>query len=102
MMRRVRTAVGAAAGALLLLGGGVTSAAAAVENISPPPASQCRYFYADYAATCFQWVGDDQWIEDRDENGWAAVVHVQTNYGKDRYCQAAPAAEGWNYCKFDH
>ena len=52
--------------------------------------------------SCFAWVGDDQWIADLDENGWAAVVHVQTNYGKDRYCQALPSAEGWAYCKFDH
>jgi hypothetical protein len=67
-----------------------------------PPAGQCVGWITEYAATCFQWVGDNQWIEDRDANGWAAVVHVQTNYGKNRYCQALPAAEGWGYCDYDH
>ena len=43
-----------------------------------------------------------QWVQDRDENGWATVVHVQTNYDKNRYCQALPAAQGWDYCNFDH
>jgi hypothetical protein len=94
------------AGALVLIGGSAASASAAPDSASAsaisPPAGQCVGWITDYAATCFQWVGDDQWIEDRDANGWAAVVHVQTNYGKDRYCQALPAAEGWGYCNYDH
>ena len=49
-----------------------------------------------------QWVGDDQWVFDGWTNGWAAVVHVQTNYGKDRYCQALPSADGWGTCNYDH
>jgi len=35
-------------------------------------------------------------------NDWAAVVHVQTNYGKDRYCQALPSAQGWGTCNYNH
>lgn len=97
MIRRVRVAIGAGAGALLLIAGTASTAAAA-----EPPWSQCRALITTYGATCFQWVGDNQWVQDRDENGWATVVHVQTNYGKDRYCQALPAAEGWAYCSYDH
>jgi hypothetical protein len=90
------------AGAVVLLAGGLTSASATTTG-APPAAGTCAGgLITEYAATCFQWVGDKQWIEDRDANGWAAVVHSQTNYGKDRYCQARPAAEGWNYCDYDH
>ncbi|NEA34523.1 hypothetical protein [Streptomyces sp. SID13031] len=101
--RRFRTAFGSVAGALLLLGGGAGAGQAGAAVLADtPPAGACRYLTTEYASTCFAWVGDDQWIRDLDPNGWAAVVHVQTNYGKDRYCQAQPAADGWNYCKFDH
>lgn len=95
--RRARRAIGSAAGALLLIAASASAAAAA-----GPDHSQCRMMTAQYGATCFQWVGDNQWVLDSDENGWATVVHVQTNYGKDRYCQALPAAGGWDYCSYDH
>lgn len=92
-----RVALGSAAGALLLIAANTSTAAAA-----GPDHSQCRIFTAQHGGTCFQWVGDKQWVLDSDPNGWTTVVHVQTNYGKDRYCNARPAAEGWGYCDFDH
>lgn len=67
-----------------------------------PNYDECRFEGTNVGSTCYQWVGDDQWVMDGWTNGWAAVAHVQTNYGKDRYCQARPSAEGWDYCKFDH
>jgi hypothetical protein len=66
------------------------------------PVDHCILFAAEIGATCYQWVGDDQWVIDGIANGWAAVVHVQTNYGKDRYCQALPSAQGWGKCNYDH
>ncbi|WP_432883002.1 hypothetical protein ACQPYH_40735 [Kribbella sp. CA-245084] len=66
------------------------------------PVDHCILYGYEIGATCFEWVGDDQWVVDGIANGWAAVVHVQTNYGKDRYCQALPAAEGWAKCNYDH
>ena len=66
------------------------------------PVDHCILYGYEIGATCYQWVGDDQWVIDGDANGWAAVVHVQTNYGKDRYCQALPAAQGWAKCNYDH
>ena len=67
-----------------------------------PNFDECRYAGYSIGSTCFQWVGDNQWVVDNDANGWAAVAHVQTNYDKNRYCQARPSAEGWDYCDFDH
>jgi len=96
--RSVRLVIGAAAGAVVLLAANVSTAAAA----TPPPPDQCRGMGYDYGVTCFQWNGDKQWVEDRVANGWAIVVHSQTNYGKDRYCQSLPAADGWAYCDYDH
>jgi hypothetical protein len=66
------------------------------------PVDHCILYGYEIGATCYQWVGDDQWVVDGIANGWAAVVHVQTNYGKDRYCQALPSAEGWGKCNYDH
>ena len=97
---RKRSVLGSLAGALLLLAGS-TATASAAPTIAPP-AGQCVGWITEYAATCFQWVGDIQWIEDRDANGWTAVVHSQTNYGKNRYCRALPAADGWGYCNYVH
>jgi hypothetical protein len=88
----------ALAGAMLLVAGGTSTANAVVY----PPQQACKYLGSSFGVTCFAWVGDDQWIVDLDENGWTAVVHVQTNYGKDRYCRAQPSADGWGYCKYDH
>ena len=66
------------------------------------PVDHCILYGYEIGATCYQWVGDDQWVVDGIANGWAAVVHVQTNYGKDRYCQALPSAQGWAKCNYDH
>lgn len=100
-MNRTRRSVALVGWVMVLLGATATAAHAAPAEVKPP-VGQCVGYSTDFAATCFQWVGDDQWIEDRDPNGWAAVVHVQTNYGKDRECQALPAEQGWGLCKFDH
>ena len=67
-----------------------------------PNYDECRFAGYSIGSTCFQWVGDNQWVIDGLTNGWAAVVHVQTNYDKNRYCQALPSAEGWAYCNYDH
>ncbi|TCC21173.1 hypothetical protein [Kribbella speibonae] len=84
-----------------------TATAVAPAAMSPAysytaPVDHCILFAAEIGATCYQWVGDDQWVIDGIANGWTAVVHVQTNYGKDRYCKALPAAEGWGKCNYDH
>ncbi|MFB6720678.1 hypothetical protein ACFCV3_10975 [Kribbella sp. NPDC056345] len=95
--------LGAFAGAALLVVGGATAASASPTAVAEePPYSEVKCLNSEYASTCFQWVGDDQWIIDREANGWAAVVHVQTNYGKNVECKAMPAAEGWALCLFDH
>ncbi|TDD63083.1 hypothetical protein E1263_01895 [Kribbella antibiotica] len=84
----------------------VTAAATArplaAKTQAGPDTTKCRFFGTYWGETCFQWVGDNQWVRDLQENGWATVVHVQTNYGKDNYCQSLPAAQGWDYCDFDH
>ena len=57
-----------------------------------------------HGETCFEWSGDDQWVVDRDTNGKRAGVHVQTDYGKDRYCETNGdyPAGSWRECKYDH
>jgi hypothetical protein len=80
-----------------------TAVGAAPSLLGPAPDyDTCRYKSSNLGGTCFQWVGDDQWVFDGWTNGWATVVHVNTNYGKDRYCQALPSAQGWAKCNYDH
>ncbi|MFC0626510.1 hypothetical protein [Kribbella deserti] len=112
--RRVLTAVAATA-MLTLTGAGIAAAAPAVDEgpaksvatsagtliAAAPPACNVR-IAVWYGETCFQANGDEQWIRDLDPNGWQAWVHVQTNYGKNRYCGALPAADGWGKCSYDH
>lgn len=64
--------------------------------------SNCTGIATAWAATCYQWDGDDQWVIDGDANGWTAVAYVETNYGKVRECVAPSAADGWKECLFDH
>ncbi|MFI5730188.1 hypothetical protein ACIA49_08725 [Kribbella sp. NPDC051587] len=109
---RIRRPLAAAAAALLLLSTSLTEANAAEADAThplkatkaagPPNYDNCRFGGTNVGSTCFQWVGDVQWVFDGWTNGWAAVVHVQTNYGKDRYCQALPSADGWGTCNYDH
>jgi hypothetical protein len=95
-----------AAAALFSLNAATVAAAEEVPAGTPaaagPDYNSCVLFGTQVADTCFQWAGDKQWIKDNIANGWSGVVQVQTNYGKDRYCQAPPAAEGWAYCDFNH
>lgn len=113
--RRVLTAVAATA-MLTLTGAGIAAASPTVDDTLPakstattskfsaaaaPPACNVR-ITVWYGETCYVANGDDQWIRDLDANGWQAWVHVQTNYGKNRYCGALPAADGWGVCKYDH
>ncbi|MEU4608391.1 hypothetical protein AB0F43_35850 [Kribbella sp. NPDC023972] len=69
---------------------------------APPNFNNCRHWAWYLGETCFQWYGDVQWVKDNIANGWKTAVHVQTNYGKDRFCGALPAADGWGYCDYDH
>ncbi|NEA34524.1 hypothetical protein [Streptomyces sp. SID13031] len=64
--------------------------------------TNCVGIATAWAATCYQWDGDDQWVIDGDANGWTAIAHVETNYGKTRECVAPAAADGWKECKYDH
>lgn len=114
--RRVLTAVAATA-MLTLTGAGIAAASPTVDDTLPakstatattkfsaaaaPPACNVR-ITVWYGETCFQAEGDEQWIRDLDANGWQAWVHVQTNYDKNRYCGALPAADGWGVCSYDH
>lgn len=68
----------------------------------PPNFNNCRQWGTYWGETCFQWVGDVQWVKDNITNGWTTAFHVQTNYGKDRYCGAPKAADGWGYCNYNH
>jgi len=68
----------------------------------PPDFSTCKRYTTTLVDTCFQWVGDDQFLHDRVANDWRGAVHTQTNYGKDRFCGSVPSAEGWAVCKYDH
>ncbi|MFB6721581.1 hypothetical protein ACFCV3_15510 [Kribbella sp. NPDC056345] len=109
---RLRRTLTAVAAALLLLGSNVSPAAAAdppwlhpdkaTRAAGPPNYDTCRFAGTNVGSACFQWVGDVQWVSDGWTNDWAAVVHVQTNYGKDRYCQALPSAQGWGTCNYNH
>ncbi|GAA0580062.1 hypothetical protein HPO96_20330 [Kribbella sandramycini] len=124
---RIRRTLATAAATLLLLAGSFGTAYAADQDaddldtgtptsptiattapVTPklqaeqPNFQTCRLFGTYWGETCFQWVGDLQWVRDLQENGWATVFHVQTNYDKNRYCQALPKAQGWAYCNFDH
>ncbi|MGC4936603.1 hypothetical protein [Kribbella sp. DT2] len=102
-LARLLTAVLSSA-VLLVAGTATTATAAPVATLGDaPPGVRCSFFWnTSFADTCFESDGDDQWIRDLVANGWAAVVHVQLNYLKDRTCKAMPAAEGWGVCKFDH
>src|SRR5690349_1633512 len=71
-------------------------------NAGQPNYLTCRDYGYGLGETCFQWEGDVSWVRDLAENGWATVFHIQTNYGKDRYCQAPSKADGWGYCNYDH
>lgn len=64
--------------------------------------SNCVGIATSWAATCYEWAGDDQWVIDGDPNGWTAIAHLETNYGKTRECAAPSAADGWKECKYDH
>jgi hypothetical protein len=86
--------------ALVTLGGAAATATPAAALVSPPTA--CRYFITTYGETCYEWDGDDQWVRDRDANGWTTIVEIQTNYDKYRECVAPAAADGWRECGFDH
>lgn len=97
------------AGAALLVTGSASTAAAApapdntaVAVLAAPPSGCSPTVTTPWGQTCFEYEGDDQWIRDLDANGWQAVVHVQTNYAKNRYCGALPAADGWGECAYDH
>ncbi len=71
-------------------------------NSGTPNHQTCRDTGFFWGQHCFQWEGDVSWVQDHQENGWATVFHIQTNYGKDRYCQAPSKADGWGYCDYDH
>lgn len=64
--------------------------------------TNCVGIATAWAATCYQWSGDDQWVIDGDPNGWTAVAYVETNYNKVRECVAPSAADGWKECTYDH
>lgn len=129
VFRTARRSLGAFAGALLLVAGAASLASASPTGsaslsgdgtpnapvaatplaktktmtlLASPPADCRPYVQSSYAISCYEYDGDDQWIRDLDANGWQAVVHVQTNYGKNRYCGALPAAQGWGECTYDH
>ncbi|MEU4391731.1 hypothetical protein [Kribbella sp. NPDC023855] len=112
----LKRVLAALAGTAMISLGGATVAAAAP---APAPAPQlagtasattalaagptnCIGIATSWAATCYQWDGDDQWVRDLDPNGWTAIVHLETNYGKTRECAAPAAADGWKECGFDH
>lgn len=112
--RRVFTMVAATA-VLTISGAGLAAAAPVVDEAPKATATSSSQFVtaaaptgcnpvmtSAFAQTCFVPNGDDQWIRDLDANGWQAWVHVQTNYGKNRYCGSLPAADGWGVCKYDH
>ncbi|TWD79792.1 hypothetical protein FB561_0858 [Kribbella amoyensis] len=126
-MSRLTRTLGALAGAAVLVAGTATLASAAptgsvgdgsptapvaavpvakasssMTTLASPPAACRPYVESAYAQSCYEYDGDDQWIRDLNANGWQAVVHVQTNYGKNRYCGALPAAQGWGECTYDH
>lgn len=126
LFRSTRRTLGAFAGAALLVLGTASLASAAPTGVSggdgtpiapaaatpvaksgmttlaAPPAACRPTVESAYAVSCYEYDGDDQWIRDLNANGWQAVVHVQTNYGKNRYCGALPAAQGWGECTYDH
>jgi hypothetical protein len=110
-MRILATLAGAA---VLVVAGATTTTAAAAPApadtavrtdatvLAAPPAGCNPWLTTSWGQTCYEYEGDDQWVRDLNANGWAAVVHVQTNYGKNRYCVSLPAAQGWGECTFDH
>lgn len=78
-----------------------TATVSATTTLAAGP-SNCVGIATTWAATCYQWEGDDQWVIDGDANGWTAIAHVETNYGKTRECVAPAAADGWKECLYDH
>lgn len=69
----------------------------------PPFRDNCDpALFVDFARTCFEWSGDDQWVIDLTDNGWRAVARAQTSYGKVRDCIAPVPGQGWGECMFDH
>jgi len=79
-----------------------TPTAPAMAPAATWPNVNCVGIITTNTRTCYQWEGDDQWVVDDNANGWKSVVHVQTSYGKDRYCGAPPKADGWGVCNYDH
>jgi hypothetical protein len=53
-------------------------------------------------ASCFEWDGDDQWVQDSKSNDGSARAQIQTNYGKVRWCANTHQAVSWYECTFDH
>jgi hypothetical protein len=114
----VRRMFAVLAGTALISVGAATVAAAAPATPEPVAAQRsasvsattalaagpgnCVGIATSWATTCYAWDGDDQWVADLDANGWTAVAHLETNYGKTRECAAPSAADGWGKCAYDH
>ncbi|GAB3935793.1 hypothetical protein GCM10029976_046600 [Kribbella albertanoniae] len=108
-MTLLSRALGVLAGTALLAIGAVPAATAApAAEVTPMSASaaaaptNCVGIATSWGATCFKPAGDNQWVVDKDANGYAVIAHVETGYGKIRECKSLPSADGWGYCDFDH
>ncbi|MGH3735500.1 MAG: hypothetical protein ACRDT6_07745 [Micromonosporaceae bacterium] len=82
------------------------SPASADLGSGPPIDCYTKEFYDSkgnrYGQSCFQWYGDDQWVNDSTRNGRRVGVDIQTNYGKYRRCENTHGGSTWHRCYFDH
>ena len=79
----------------------LSTASPAAAHTGQPP-NGCRYYESPFGASCFEWDGDDQWVQDSEPNDWSARAQIQTSYGKVRWCANTHHAVSWHECEFDH
>jgi hypothetical protein len=103
----------------LACGVGLGADAVALGHKTSPPGYpretqvKCEGFYPDatpFGIACFEWDGDDMWVQDYRRNGWGVAAKVRTNYRskgggyyyKTRYCYNGHGAKAWHECRYDH
>jgi hypothetical protein len=55
-----------------------------------------------WGRACFEYSGDDFWIQDRSANGWSVRAQIEDFYGAPvRWCVNSESAPNWHECRYD-
>jgi hypothetical protein len=86
-------------------------------DAKPPPRDErkCEGFKGpgkllNFGYSCFEFDGDDHWVQDIRRNGWGVGADIQTNYKerrsdrhwKRRRCENGRGALRWQECRYNH